>query len=285
MITLTAKIKIFDGGDNQIESIAITPSGNNISSGIEEIVGVEKKPIRPFIVGSSLVVPYETIESKVDYFIGGQLSRDDKTFEIPHVITFKTKSTASTDVTIVFDAVNNQHPSSIEVDGEVFQYSSGDKIVATTKTGTDHTIKISDWNVAKEPLVISGIFTFLEYEANYRRLSNVERANIDRANIDLPTYGIYSNSGSLSINDANGLIRNYVERRVIDNKTNVELVLSNTLVGVNQMASKGITQDWDYDYLNKMATCSIVDNLTELQEIQHNGIPLQPNVEKSGKDI
>lgn len=285
MITLTAKIKIFDGSDNQIENIAITPSGNNISSGIEEIVGVEKQPIRPFIVGSSLVVPEEIIKRKVDYFIGGQLANSNGEFDTPYEITFTTKNSDASQITIVFDAINNQHPISITVDNKEYRYSSGNKIVAETKNDTSHKITIGNWNVPNEPLVISGIYTFLEYDANYRRLSNLEKNNIDRANIDLPTYGIYSNSGSLRINDSNGFIREYVERRIINNKTKVEIVLANTLIDLSQLASKGITQDWEYDYLNKVATCTIADNLTELQEIQHNGIPLQPNVEKSGKDI
>lgn len=283
MITLTAEIKIHDGGE-PIKNVSITPSNNNISSDISSVLGVEKKAIRPFLVSSSGIDVMETVENRVDYFIGSVVSSSTKQFSTPYILT---TNGSCEEITIVFDEANIQYPTSITVDGTIYEYERNDckYVVKVGTTESTHTIVIDNWSVANEPLVITGIYSSLSYVADYSSLTDIEGQHKDRANTSMPSYGIYSNSGSMSVNDAKGILKNYIESRIIKQGMPLTITLEDTLSGLKQVVGQYITTDWDYDYINKVATCTIKDNLEELQNINLNVVPYQSFVGSTGKDL
>lgn len=283
MIKLTARINLSDyGGD--IESNSINTVPNNIGADVSSVINKQRDAKSPFIIGFSTVGDSSTYESSLDYYMGSVVSNEYNAFVPAYVLTVEGRGIES--LTIVFDEVNKQYPTSIVVDNTTYNYESDYKYTVRFDGEADsHTITISNWNVSNAPLVITGIFASLALEFDYDKLADLEAQHKDRANIEEPSYGIYSNTGSMRIIDANGEIKRYAEKRILRNGLKLTITLSNTLTDTKQVVGVYNTTDWDYDYINNEATCTLGEDLEELQEIQFGGIPLEIGVAKTGKDI
>lgn len=283
MIKLTAKISLSEAKGN-IASDNINTEPNNIGADVNSVLNTEKEAKSPFIIGFSAIGDGSTYESSLDYYMGSVVSNEYKAFDPAYVLTVEGAGVES--LTIVFDDINKQYPTSIVADGETYNYESDYKYTVSLDSTKDyHTITISNWNVSNAPLVITGIYTSLLLEFDYDKLADLEAQHLDRANIEEPSYGIYSNTGSMRIIDSNGEIKRYAEKRILRNGLKLTITLSNTLTDTKQVVGVYNTTDWDYDYINNEATCTLGEDLEELQEIQFGGIPLEIGVSKTGKDI
>ena len=112
---------------------------------------------------------------------------------------------------------------------------------------------------------------------NKRNLLNLERSIYDRNDLKLPSFGIISNYGNLEINDTNGSILEYAEKRLLEKGLKCEIFLNNTLANYSTKIGVFETEEWDYDSENFVVNVSIKDDLEEWQDINVEGISYDPS--------
>lgn len=283
MITLTAKINLLQGNRRSSLGGSTEIPKNKISSDISNVIGSKHKTKNPFIFGASKFGEGATFESSVDYFIGAELS--DESGKFPNDYVIQISGGGVEQFSIAFDTTNNRHPKEIVVDGN--KYIDDDSIFLISGLDASketHTIKIVDWNEPKYPLVISGIYVGIMIDIDYRALKNLEVKHTDRANNEQPSYGIISNSGTMTFIDSNGEIRDYAEQKLLVADLKVGVYLKDTINNTQNQVANFETSDWNYDTYNKEVQVQFKDNLEDLQAINlvyiddkgvsHNGIPL-----------
>jgi hypothetical protein len=358
MITLTAKINLLSGDNNALSLGSTNLSGNNISSDLSNVIGVEKKGSNPFILGVSKLGDGSTFSDKVDYFIGNQSSGENGNFANEYVIAIKSKTPLNT-ITFAFDTINNRHPKNIkavfetslytdygiynenndiieypfrtnlilpknayniritkvliengaseednyEIEDLIFPnneirgkivvygkdqqyfdenpyvhfvveyyllYEDNDAIFTLLNLSnvTNFSIIIDNWNTPNYPLVLTGIYTAIDINIDYRNLISISRGIFDRSDLKLPSYGIISNTGNIEFNDTNGEILDYAEQLLLGSGLKCEIKLNNTLVdGASETIGLFKTDEWDYDNDNRVVSVSLKDDLEEWQDI------------------
>lgn len=93
------------------------------------------------------------------------------------------------------------------------------------------------------------------------------------ADAEEPSFGIISNSGTISFNDYDGKVLEYVEQGELIDGLVTSIYMRNTLVpDKRELVAQYITVDWDYDNDSKQVSCTIKDRLEELQKIQFAGL-------------
>lgn len=109
---------------------------------------------------------------------------------------------------------------------------------------------------------------------DYSVLQDIEAKHAGRADNEKPSYGIISNSGSMTFADNYGKIKDYAERKLLKPDLKVYIFLKDTISGKSVEVGNYETSDWDYDTANREVTVQFKDSLEELQEINHDGIDL-----------
>lgn len=112
---------------------------------------------------------------------------------------------------------------------------------------------------------------------NKRNLLSLERSIYDRNDLKLPSFGIISNYGNLEINDTDGSILEYAEKRLLEKGLKCEIFLNNTLASYSTRIGVFETDEWDYDSENFVVNVSIKDDLEEWQDINVDGISYDPS--------
>lgn len=275
MITLTAKIDILGGNNKALSLGSPDLSGNNISSNLSSVVGVKKQGSNPFIIGASALGDGSTFSDNVDYFIGQELSDDNGFFKTPYEI--KVVGENITSLTLVFDEINNRHPTSIVIDG--IEYFDDDPIYTISLSPTnEHLIKITNWNAPKYPLVLSGLFVGVSVDIGFDKnnLVSIIYSMYERSDYKLPSYGVISNTGELKFNDLTGEIKDYANQNFLVEGLDVTLSIRNTVI--NKRKEIGIlkTTEWDYNEYNRVVSVTLKDELTEWQDIHNDGFPYDP---------
>lgn len=273
MIKLTAEINLIETVGTSLNGVEGNLYGNNISSPIESVLGQTKRAINPFIIGASKIGEGATIESSVDYFIGNQLSSENGTFSSPYTMTVS--GSGIDHFTIAFDTANKRHPNSIVFDGVTYYDDDSIFTVANLSNSNSHTITIDNWNSPRYPLVITGIYVGLKIDIDYSVLQNLEIKHKDRASNETVSYGIISNTGTMTFVDRNGEIKDYAEQQLLKSDLKVQIFLKDTLSKKTTLVGKYETSDWDYDTANREVTVQLKDNLELMQEINDNGIDLE----------
>ena len=281
MITLTARINLISGNNDELSVEPKDLSHSNISSKIGAILGVKKQSSNPFIFGVSKFGDGSTFSDTVDYFIGSQASNGKGEFVTPYVLTVSGSNITS--LTIAFDTENNRHPNKINIDG--VDYFDDDAIftVVNLPSANTHTITIDNWNSPLYPLVITGIYVNISIEINNRNLISLTSTIFDRGDYNLPSYGIISNTGNIEFNDLNGEIKDYAEQLLLTSDLKVEINLKDTLTKKEKQIALMETTDWDYDNNNRSVSVSLQDDLVEWQNIYVKGF--QYNALNPFKDL
>lgn len=262
MITLTAKITLISGDNSTLSGISEL-EGNNISSRVP--LG-EKKAVRnPFIIGASKLGDGSTFSDCEGYFIGSQLSNEYGFFENPYSIVVSGTNISA--LTICFDDKQNRHPYSIIVDGNVYE-DNDPNFTLKLEAAETHTIYIDNWNAPNYPLVISGIYAHISIDLDHRKITSIESSIMERGDNELPSWGIISNGGSLTFNDNNGEIIDYIEQNLLQSGSKVEIYLNNTLAKTKEIVGTFYTENWDYDNDNRSVSLSFKDKLEEWQDIE-----------------
>lgn len=273
MITLTAKINLLSGDEDNLSVSSVNLSKNNVSSLLGDIIGVKRQVNTPFIFGFNKFGDNSVVLSKVNYFIGGNLSNANGEFETPY--TFTISGNAISSLTFAFDTSNNRHPNTIEIDGVTY-YDDDATFTVKLNEANSHTIKIDNWNTPNAPFVVSGIYININIDINYRSLISLNRNITYRADDKLPSYGIISNTGRLEFNDLNGEIKDYAEQLFLTSDLRVVINLNNTLTNAYEKVGVFSTKEWDYDNINRIVSVTLKDDLEEWQDIQVQGFNYDP---------
>ena len=291
MIRMTAEIELLQGsGEINTESITISPSGNNISAGIEGVVGFRKAGSNPFLFGISKLGSGATYSGGEGYFIGSQAADAEGNFATPYTLTFSIDDldTSNINFSILFDTYNNAYPNTIQ--GIVYADGAkvGDLHIVHSQTlcafiynGTvsgsniEFRITISDWSMPNYPLRIQGIYTGIKLYIDRRNMLSLSAPIKDRSDNEQPSYGIISNSGSLSLIDGTGEIKEYARMKLLKPDLDVQLTLEDTLTKKKQSIGKFKTYSWSYNNKNFDVDIELKDDLEKIQDSIEEGFALQ----------
>jgi hypothetical protein len=229
---------------------------------------------REFATGGEIVDPIEVFPEVSVY---GTASRDKGTVGAVYEITVTTDK-PTTSLTLTFDQENNYHPTSVEIDGATFPVR---KAVFTTDNlpfGTEHKIRIYNWNSPRTKFFIYGISSHLIdwTDIDYRTLTSCDSSIFDRSDVEKPSWGIFSNTGNITFNDVHGIIEYFAEQQLLASGVPVELRLKNTLTGKTQKVGSFYTAKWNYDSDSREVSVSLKDNLEEWQDINVEGMRYNP---------
>lgn len=265
MISVMAKISVpnstkinLDGTTNFYK--------NNISSDISACIGKKYESQNPFILGlSDLSLGAELVDTTIPYFIGGDICDDSEQFFSPYVMNISSDQEFDS-LTFVFDTYNNRHPNTIRIDSQDFIVSSS--IVSFSfESSTSHIVSISNWNTPDSPLIIQGILSGIETVISPSQILNLGFSNADRGDTSKPSWGIYSNSGTLSFID-NANIVNTLKMSQYFYKSKLQIFLKNAkaekLIGTFSLTNGDINEE------SKTAEISFADDLEKLQDIKVN---------------
>lgn len=279
MIKVEARIKLFDSDDGTVNNAQFN-NNNNISynstanSSLGQIVGKEVKQTKPFLLGNTPLVGGEDYEipknadmyvlaDRVNYFIGSLVSGEDGTFPNGASYSITINGADFNAITIVFDKDDEVWPTEITVNGE--SYTNDDPTFTVGGLGgtVDRLeVTISKLNKPNKGLIVTGIYVDITIVVDEKNLDSFIYSLYDRASNDEPSYGVVSNSGTLSFVDSTGEILDYANMRLLKDLTGVEICVSNSLTKESQVFIKAFTQEWEYDNDSRVVTLTIADGLS-----------------------
>lgn len=274
MIRITAKINIGENG-GKLNTATSSQSGINVSSTLNEVIGKHEQIQRPFILGRSRLGSGDCFTKKANYYIGRIASDNNGNFSSNYVINVSGSNI--TLLTIIFNKQKNEFPRSVLVDGEAF-YDDDPTWTIPLNGGNTHAITISNWNKSGSPLVISSIYTDLSIDLDETNLLDFERTIMDRSDIKKPSYGIISNTGSLSFIDKDGEVADYIAQQIISSQNVISAYLENTETGAKEQIAYFNTQSWSYNNSQSLVDVQLKDDLEEWQDINVPAINYVPTV-------
>ena len=197
MITLSASFENGNKEENYITSIDINVPKIKGSVDIIEVLNKKAKGGRPFLFGASRWGSQDFYTKSVDYYIGKVGSDSNGNFSSPYVITVY--GNALKCIVIRFDTYNNQYPRTLVVNGQTYNNDSAIFRLANFDTSLIR-IEIWNWSEPYFPVRIQGIYC--DYiEANKDNLYSLNRTINERSDNKMPSFGIISNTGTVSIID------------------------------------------------------------------------------------
>lgn len=275
MITNSAIIKFTLS--NAIQSASITRYGdyihNNISSNISSVINTKSTPSNPFLLGVSKLNEEATyVNDSLPYLIG-DISNNNGKFTYSY--TIKINGTFN-NLTFSFDTLRDGYPNAIRVNGEVIEIRSSTVNLLLDYSLSSHILEIDNWSIPNSPFVIEGIYTDTDYEIRSNNLVSLNVKNYDRGDFNLPSWGIYSNTGSIKFKDAFGQIKDYSKSNTIYDNAEINVYLNinrkKHLIGIYK------ADTWQYNDTNKEVTITLADGLGDWQNVQVDTIPLGTEV-------
>lgn len=277
MITITARINVSENvseNGGEINSLQSNISGNNVSANINQILGKRSVTIgNPFILGKSILDSGATYADNLPYFLGSQLSDKNGNFASKYIITISGKDI--TQFVIAFDTTNNAFPKNIVVDGEIF-YDDDPIWEINVDTANNHTIEISNWNKPYSPLTITNLYADIGIEIDKNNLIAFNSEIIDRSNIKSPSYGIISNSASLTFADLNEQALDLISQQILHSNIKIDVWLNNTVSGSQEQVCLMEIRELSYDNYNRQVQISLKDGLEAWQDINIEALNYNP---------
>lgn len=271
MIKLEARIKLFDSDDGIVNRVSIN-NGNNISS-TQNLANKEVLQGRPFLLGNSPLLGGEDTEipnykdayyftENAGYFIGSVASNERGVLQSPYTITITGSQINA--ITIVFDKSDNVFPTEININGQT--YANDDTTFTVGNLGGVSTVTatINNLNKSNSYLVVLGVYVTITIVVNEKNLESFTYSLYDRENNDGPSYGVVSNSGTLSFIDGTGEILDYANMRLLKDLAGVEVYIVNSITNESQSFIKAFSQEWEYDNDSKEVTVTIEDGLSAI---------------------
>lgn len=285
MIKLFAEIELLTGGNQKFLNATCNVSGLENSATVQEVLGKSVNALNPFIIGEDF--DNRTLEQKLGYFHGSIYSDDMGDFKTPYIVSFSTSEPIDT-FFVSFDTYNKLYPKYINLWADV----NGVKQDVGTFTDDDvrwefklpekckeFTMYIYNWIAPNKPFVLTGIYADLTIHLDYNQITDISTGVVTQANFDKPSYGIVSNSGTISFNDFYNEISDYIELGLLKEGALVNIWIENSLIPSQKYkVSEMYTDKWTYDEENKSVTVSLVDGLERLQDVEFEGIEYFPRV-------
>lgn len=288
MIKLFAEIELLTGGNQKFLNATCTVSGLENSATVQEVLGKSVNALNPFIIGEDF--DNRTLEQKLEYFHGSIYSDDMGEFKTPYIVSFSTSEPIDT-FFVSFDTYNKLYPKYINLWADlngVFQdvgtFTDDDVQWEFKLPGKceKFTMYIYNWIAPNKPFVLTGIYADLTIHLDYNRITDISTGVVTQANFDKPSYGIVSNSGTISFNDFYNEISDYIELGLLKEGALVNIWIENSLIPSQKYkVSEMYTDKWTYDEENKSVTVSLVDGLEKLQEISFEGIAYYPRTSET----
>lgn len=264
MISIYAKISV--GEAPKISTFSELQT-NNVSSNISSVLNTVQEAQDVFLLGvDDFTAGATLIDNKVPYYIGSQVSDEYGDFFEGYIIMLESEEPIYS-ITITFDTARNNYPTTITVDGidVINVYSS--TVVLPCDSSTFHTISFLNWSQASAPVVIQGISSGIETVIGTSQILNLSFSNADRGDTTMPSWGIYSNSGTLSFVD-NANIVNALKMRQRFYKSKLQVFLKNAksekLIGTFSLTNGAINEE------SKVAEINFADDFEKLQDIKVN---------------
>lgn len=284
MIKLEARIKLFDSNDGTINNAQLD-NNNNISwpiytatSSFGTIVGHEVKQTKPFLLANSPLiggVDYEipknsdmyVLADRVGYFIGTLISGEDGTLPGDgYSITINGEDFNA--ITIVFDKEDEVWPTEVVINGESYMNDDATFTVGGFGGTVDQLeVTISKLNKPNKGLIVTGIYVDVTIVVDEKNLDSFTYSIYDRDSNDEPSYGIVSNSGTLSFIDVTGEVLDLLQINAIKGESTVTIDVINTLTNKKELFVKCVTDKWQYDNDNFVVTVTLKDIIERLQQI------------------
>ena len=279
MIRITAKINIGENG-GELNTVTSSQSGINASSSLNECIGKHEQIQRPFILGRSRLGGGDCYTKKANFYIGSIASDGNGNFPQDKNYVINVSGSDITQLTIVFNKQKGEFPRSILVDGEA-HYDDDPTWTIPLMSANTHTITISNWNKLYSPMVISSIYTDLSIDIDNSNLLSFERTIMDRSDISKPSFGIISNTGSMSFIDKDGEIADYIAQQIVSSENVITAFLENTKTGAKEQIAYFNTQKWSYNNSQSLVDVQLKDDLEEWQDINVPAINYVPTVSTS----
>lgn len=290
MIKVEARIKLFDSNDGTVSKAQFN-NNNNISynstanSPLGQIVGKEVKQTRPFLLDNTPLVGGEDYEipknsdmyvlaDRVNYFIGSLVSGADGTFPGGASYTITINGADFNAITIVFDKDDEVWPTEISINGK--SYTNDDPTFTVSGLGgtvDQLEVTISKLNKPNKGLIVTGVYVDITIVVDDKNLDSFTYSLYDRASNDEPSYGVVSNSGTLSFVDSTGEVLDYITNRIVTKDLSVNISVMNTLQKKTELFISAKTSSWEYDNNNFVVTVTLNDGLEDLQNITYTGFP------------
>ena len=276
MIKLEARIKLFDSDDAQFNNNNNISYNSTANSSLGQIIGKEVKQTRPFLLGNSPLVGGEDNEipknsdmyvlaDRVNYFIGSLVSGADGTFPNGASYSITINGADFNAITIVFDKDDEVWPTEVVINGESYMNDDPTFTVGGFGGTVDRlNVTISKLNKPNKGLIVTGVYADVTIVVNEKNLDSFTYSLYDRENNDEPSYGVVSNSGTLSFVDSTGEILDYANMRLLKDLTGVEICISNSITKESQVFIKAFTQEWEYDNDSRVVTLTIADGLSAI---------------------
>ena len=110
-------------------------------------------------------------------------------------------------------------------------------------------------------------------EINYKNLINTSLPHNSVENNEQPSFGIYSNRGSVDILDPTEKIKEYAQNKKLDGAI-ATFYLENTFSQSKQQIAEYFVESWDYDIESLTISITMTDGFELWQEISNNGFDL-----------
>lgn len=280
MLQIKARINI--SGTTQSATITAVSNlkGNNVSGVVNDVVNKISVPLgNPFVLGRSVVGVKDTYYDKLPYYMGGQLANESGDFPEKYIITL-TGKTASNYI-IVFDKENNRYPNYVKVDGNVILDNAPQLELPLDDSKTTHTIEIDNWNTPDYPLIITGLYAIKDLEITQKNLESFSSNIMDRQSAEYPTYGLISNSASLSFYDFNEEALDLIITKVLHSGAKVGIWIGDDELGISEQICEMEIRELSYDNNNRKVDITLKDNLEDMQNINVQSIDYDPLNSKS----
>lgn len=281
MIKIEARIKLFDSNDGTV-SDAIISNQNNISSdefNSQTIINREVKQTQPFLLGNSPLVGGEDYEipknsdmyvlaDSVNYFIGSLVSGEDGTFPNDASYSITINGADFNAITIVFDKDDEVWPTEVVINGE--SYTNDDAIFTVSGLGgtvDELEVTISKLNKPNKGLIVTGIYVDITIIVDEKNLDSFTYSLYDREHNDEPSYGVVSNSGTLSFVDTMKEVLDYITNKLLTKDMAINMYLLNTLNKKEELFVRALSKTWTYDNDNYTVSVELKDPIERLQNI------------------
>lgn len=283
MIRLFADIELLSGNNEKLSAATCNIEGLVNSATVQDVLGKSVMALNPFVFGDNF--GNKTLEQKLEYYHGSIYSDANGHFSTPYEIEFTTTSAIDT-FFISFDTYNRFYPKSVAlyayIDGKMdkvddFKDDDVQWEFKLNKKSNKFKIIVNDWIEPNKPFILTGIYADLKIHLDYRQITDISGGVVTQSDFRKPSYGIVSNSGTISFNDFYNEIRDYIELGLLKKGALVNIWIENSLVKSQKyQVCEMYTDKWTYDEENKSVTVSLVDGLEKMQDIEFEGIAYYP---------
>ena len=291
MITLSAKIKVSANTENsKITEVQISHNALPIASEIADVLNKSVSDPSPFLFGISTLgggSSFLGIGEKVGFYMGNVLSDSNGVFSkridgsIADAYTMSFISEQLTSATIEFDTKTSQYATEIELwDGGNFltAWKNDDAIFVCEypfKDGKRYSFVFRYWSAPNSPLVIRSFRPSESYLIiNNRNAISIKPKFKERGDMGMPTFGLYSNTGSIEFKDTDGEIFDLIEQKALRVGSEIDLFIENKVYNKTERVfpSTATITELDYDSENMTVSVTYSDGLERLQEMHFDGM-------------